>query len=317
VLNRVTIENFRCLQHVDVDLRPLTVLIGPNDSGKSAFLAALEQLIGRNRAPNEADVWRMERNAVAHIAVKTRAGVFGRRGSLAGKWTLDGTMPAAARPITYFQVPSHGIPAISTGYSDEGTPPDLTADGGQIPSLIDFLLRRDRARFDNFVQAACQLVPGLQNVHVATPKPDQRRLDIVIEEGLTLPVDQASAGVQLILFFLALAYHPTPPRTILLEEPENGVHPKRLQQIMELLRGLIKRKHGNYPAQVILTTHSPHLLDHVDLDEDQVLVFRRKPDGSCTAAPVDKDRLKEFLDEFMLGEVWFNEEEDGLVGREK
>lgn len=317
MLEWVKVENFRCLQRVKVDLRPLTVLIGPNDSGKSAFLAALEWLIGRNRPPNEADVWRMERNTPVHIAARTRAGVYGRRGSIHGRWPAHGALPEEARPITYFQVPSHGIPAISTGYSDEGTPPDLTADGGQIPSLIDFLLRRDRVRFDNFVEAARQLVPGLQDVDVATPKPDLRRLDIVIEEGLTLPVDQASAGVQLILFFLALAYHPTPPRTILLEEPENGVHPKRLQQIMELLRGLIEGKHGNYRAQVILTTHSPHLLDHVDLDKDQVLVFRRKPDGSCTAAPVDKERLGEFLDEFMLGEVWFNEEEDGLVGRKK
>ena len=45
MLKRVQIQNFRCLRNVSVPLRPLTVLIGPNDSGKSVFLLALKQLV--------------------------------------------------------------------------------------------------------------------------------------------------------------------------------------------------------------------------------------------------------------------------------
>jgi len=117
------------------------------------------------------------------------------------------------------------------------------------------------------------------------------------------------------LFFVALAYHPTPPKLILLEEPENGVHPRRLADIVRLLREITQGKHGNHAAQIVLTTHSPYLLDFVDLEQDQVLVFRREDDGSRTAEPADRERLKNYLDEFMLGEVWFNEGEAGLVGR--
>jgi hypothetical protein len=57
------------------------------------------------------------------------------------------------------------------------------------------------------------------------------------------------------------------------------------------------------------------LLDHVDLETDQVLVFSREADGSRTARPVDAERMKTFLDEFMLGEVWFNQSEEGLVAK--
>ena len=46
-----------------------------------------------------------------------------------------------------------------------------------------------------------------------------------------------------------------------------------------------------------------------------MLVFRRNDDGSRTCEPADAERLKNFLDEFMLGEVWYNEGEDGLVAR--
>lgn len=128
-------------------------------------------------------------------------------------------------------------------------------------------------------------------------------------------MNEASAGVQLLLFFVALAYHPRPPRTILLEEPENGIHSGRLADVIRLLRELTKGKYGGTRAQVVLTTHSPHLLDLIDLDQDQVLVFRRNDDGSRTAEPVDAERLKTYLDEFMLGEVWFNEQEEGLIKR--
>ena len=81
------------------------------------------------------------------------------------------------------------------------------------------------------------------------------------------------------------------------------------------MREITEGKHGEHAAQVILTTHSPYLLDHVDLDRDQVLVFQRQDDGSRTAQPVDASRLKNYLDEFMLGEVWFNESEEGLVSK--
>ena len=128
-----------------------------------------------------------------------------------------------------------------------------------------------------------------------------------------MPADRASVGVRLLLFFVAMAYHPKPPKLMLIEEPENSVHPKRLGDVVRLLHEITQGKHGNHAAQVVLTTHSPHLLDHIDPSTDQVLVFRREDDGSRTAEPADAERLKNFLDEFMLGEVWYNEGEAGLV----
>ena len=84
---------------------------------------------------------------------------------------------------------------------------------------------------------------------------------------------------------------------------------------MQLLRALSEGEFGDHVAQVILTTHSPYLLDHVNIEKDQVLVFQRMEDGGRVAQPADAQRLKNFLDEFMLGEVWFNEEERGLIAK--
>ena len=89
----------------------------------------------------------------------------------------------------------------------------------------------------------------------------------------------------------------------------------RLKDVMQLLRGITQGQFGIAPVQVILTTHSPYLLDDVKPEEDQVLVFQRDEDGSRTAKPVDWSRLKEYFDGFLLGEIWFNEEEVGLIAQ--
>ena len=44
MLERVHIENYKCLRDVTVDLGDFTILIGPNDSGKSSFLEVIQTL---------------------------------------------------------------------------------------------------------------------------------------------------------------------------------------------------------------------------------------------------------------------------------
>ena len=54
--------------------------------------------------------------------------------------------------------------------------------------------------------------------------------------GGTIRPQQASDGVILMLAFLALAHVPDPPKLLLLEEPENGIYPKRLAEVITLLK---------------------------------------------------------------------------------
>src|SRR5437762_2006706 len=42
MLERLHIENYKCLRDVTVDLGDFTILIGPNDSGKSSFLEVIQ-----------------------------------------------------------------------------------------------------------------------------------------------------------------------------------------------------------------------------------------------------------------------------------
>ncbi len=307
-LERLSITNFRCIPSANVPLRPLTVLIGPNDSGKSTFLSALDYVIA-GRPVLATDRW--QHNPRLQVTITGHSAVGEVRNGPEGFGGHTGYF----RPVELFRLPSEGVQLETGGSRDDAGVPDVRHDGTGVAAYFDYLLRKDRPRFDEVVAALRRSVPGLEDVNVTTPVPERRKIELFLEGGVSLPADLASSGVRLLLFFLALAYHPSPPRTILIEEPESGLHPKRLAEVVRLLKSVSRGEFGGTPAQVVLTTHSPYLLDLVDLTEDQVLVFRRNEDGSRSVQPADEARLRTFLDEFKLGEVWFNQGEEGLVAR--
>lgn len=314
MLSRVSISNFRCFESVTVPLRPLTVLIGQNDSGKSAFLRALFCLGNAQVVDWDHPVANKQNKLV--ISGETPSGTLmfeATRGGSTG-WNVT---PEQIRPVAMFRLRPDYLSRSYQGLPDTQGPPQLGLQGEFLSTLLDYFLRKDRDRFFAVVNAMKELVPGLADIRVPVPPdPSQRALEFVLQDSSRLPGDEVSEGVRLILFFVALAHHPSPPKLVLIEEPEGGVHPKRLKDIIKTLRSLTAGKLGAQPAQVVLTTHSPYLLDTINVREDQVLVFRRQPDGARVVEPVDADRLSAFVDEFMLGEIWFNQEEEGLVKKE-
>jgi predicted ATPase len=292
VIQMVKISNFRGLKDVNVRLRPLTVLIGPNDSGKTSFLEAIFLRLKREKF-QKTDSWL---HSEAPIVETLRS----------ENNTYEGS-------VEIFDLPSQGIPMESDRVADQSRAPSLDKTGKNLAGFMDYLLRKERRCFDQIQKALQELVPGLKEIHIDTPKPATRALSFVIEDGFRIEGRCISTGVRTLVFFVALAHHPNPPDVVLLEEPENGVHPKRLGDIIKLIRRLTQGTLGEKAVQIILTTHSPYLLDHIRLPDDRVVVFRRESDGRRTAMEADESRLKDFLDEFMLGEVWFNQGEEGLL----
>ena len=65
--------------------------------------------------------------------------------------------------------------------------------------------------------------------------------------------------------------------------------------------------------QIIMTTHSPYLLSQFQPEE--VTLMRRQPDGSAKAVPLrDAKHIKERMgDDFYLGELWYNLDEEELL----
>src|SRR3954469_19371132 len=56
MINKVSIRNFKCLREVQIDLERLTVFVGPNASGKSSILQALDLLCRTFRRGGNVDL---------------------------------------------------------------------------------------------------------------------------------------------------------------------------------------------------------------------------------------------------------------------
>ena len=94
-----------------------------------------------------------------------------------------------------------------------------------------------------------------------------------------------------------------PNKIILLEEPELGIHPQQLQLVLQLIRG-VSREH-----QVIMTTHSPQVLDILNGQElDRITICEYVP-GKGTQmrklSAAKKAKAKAYLkDQGFLSEFW-------------
>jgi len=182
--------------------------------------------------------------------------------------------------------------------------PLLSPDGAGLPTLLSVLSGAERGRVDRIEQQFTKAVPSLAGFRVLpTPDGGHRLAFKLAGGGAQVEAAQVSDGALFFLAFLSMLHHPRSPGVLLLEEPENGVHPSRLRDIVRLLRGLTKAD-GDRPAtQVIMTTHSPYLLDEVRPEE--AFFFHRREDGGATATRFDGvDKIAERLQDYGLGELW-------------
>ena len=98
--------------------------------------------------------------------------------------------------------------------------------------------------------------------------------------------------------------------SLVFEEPENGLHPFRLQMVLDILRKMSRGEVGTRQRQIVITTHNPLLLNYASPEE--VRVFVRHPEEGTQVIPMTKvPDLDRLLKEFALGELWY------LLGEEK
>ena len=136
------------------------------------------------------------------------------------------------------------------------TPPAEVEDIGVLGEDIAPFLYRLRAEkeseFKSVVRTLRTLVPSVEDVTVDL---DKRRgtLDIVIrQDGVEYSSRIVSEGTLRLLALCALAVNPWGGSLLAFEEPENGVHPRRLELIAELLTSLALEQ----GRQVFVTSHS-------------------------------------------------------------
>lgn len=113
-----------------------------------------------------------------------------------------------------------------------------------------------------------------------------------------IPASRLSDGTLRWLTLLIVLLNPdVAPSVVCIEEPELGLHPDLLPKLAELLVDASQR------MQLIVTTHSEILVDALTHISEAVVVCE-KENGATTMRRLERERLKEWLKKYTLGQLW-------------
>lgn len=180
---------------------------------------------------------------------------------------------------------SYGIVPVKLGglqMSDPGL--QLLPDGSNAASVLRQLQETNPDRFERVADLVRSVVPGVTGIgtQVFGGQFESVRFD---EEGpasdapMSFMAANMSEGTLRVLGFLLAAYQPVPPSVLVIEEPEANIHPAAAEVVTSVLIDVSRR------AQVLVTTHSPEVLDYDDLS-DEVFRVVAKADARTAIAPV-------------------------------
>jgi predicted ATPase len=152
---------------------------------------------------------------------------------------------------------------------------DVTALGSRGEDLAAFfhtLKDRNPAQFDVIKLAAQQLVPSLTDISIERNSKAELFLNVTVGKA-TYSNRLISEGTLRVLGLLAILSPLSGSTTIGYEEPENGVHPRRLRDIAEILINA-----SNSDRQILVNTHSPILPEY--FKNENLLVCKMDADGT-------------------------------------
>ena len=174
-------------------------------------------------------------------------------------------------------------------------------------TLLDILLA-NRDSFDELQERLTQLVPNIKKI--VLPRGENQTFSLELVDRYSehhIPASDISDGTLRILAFLTALYQENTPSIICFEEIENGVHPWLLHKMIELLKIVSTEGITGKPVQVLITTHSPVLLNYVEPYQVRAVELDKEGKTQVHKLPVDSVRFQKALEAYdgLLGELWF------------
>ena len=176
----------------------------------------------------------------------------------------------------------------------------LMPDAANLAAVLYRLKSEHEVVYRRIVRNVAQVAPFFVDFELEPS--GQNRTDISLnwrhrESDLVFGPHQLSDGTLRAICLIALLQQPQDdlPLVIVVDEPELGLHPHALELIASLFQAASEH------SQVLISTQSSTFVDAFE-PEDIVVVERQ--DEATTFARPDADKLREWLEDYSLGEIW-------------
>lgn len=346
-------KNYGCLKDVQLALTGFQALIGPNDSGKSTILRALRTILFRvsgGTFSGTTTLWTTPFDPGfgpppwhgAKLTATSSGGVY----QLVAKHAIQETVSVGPGTVASL-VASSGLgapldsersdnpPKIAKAMESFGTAtlvrldadalrrpsaliPDATAKqftderGAGLPGIYQAIQGLGDDSFSTISERFKALFPTVKRLGVRAVSEHQLEMEVGLLDGSRVGARQMSEGMLYYLAFAALPYIQKVD-LLLVEEPENGLHPSRIADVAKMLRAF----HEESGTKVLMATHSPLVVN--ELEPEEVIVVTRHPERGTRLTPMPA--TKDFASRskvYALGELWLSyangADEKDLVG---
>ena len=339
MITRFSAKNYGCLKDVTCALTPLHAFIGPNDSGKSTLLRGLLDVaetaadspsrggLGGRYSPTtqqlsfdlsfSGKVPELVRYAVGvpDTTLMTPTIENSRVLSQPGIVSLGALVPAL--PSWGLLNPAERIPddgfcgaaivrfdadrlkSSSSLIRDTQADTFIVKRGHGLPGLLDLILNRGDDSFRSLVDRVRQLFPAVKTVRLGNVSESEKEVRIELLDGTIVPAAYMSEGLLYYLAYQALSFVKS-VSALLIEEPETGLHPSRIAEIVRVLRSIVA---GG--VQVVMATHSPLVIN--ELQPEEVSIVTRSADVGTTVTRIaDTYDFASRAKVYALGELWLS-----------
>jgi len=309
--------NFKALRDATLKLGSFTLLVGPNGSGKSTALGALRyaairnghnydriKTVGAEGSPEVRIGW-TDPWSECRIEFTRGGGYTFQFGPVHGSdedrflkgarfFTFDA--PAIARPVAL-------MPRA-----------ELESNGQNLAAVVDRLRDENPERFEKLNDDLDDWLPEFDRILLDTPGQGTRELRLRLSgTKVGIQTAEVSDGTLFALVLLTLANLATPPTFVGIEEPDRGVHPRMLRRVQDALYRLSYPEQFEDPrpaVQVVVTTHSPFLLDLFRDRPEQIVIAERKGAFAEFSQLVERSDIAQLLGDASLGDLWYS----GILG---
>jgi ABC-type uncharacterized transport system ATPase subunit len=279
-VDQLRIQGFGSFADTTLALTPIHAIIGPSDTGKTTVLRALRAMSKYAQLQN-VHATSTEFGLYAHETSRLEARVAGRGCAIVsrdrggwGEHHLDEEARDALGGQHMLRLQPDALREASA-LIPEGTPLRFIDERGLwLPGVYDAIASRDVATYMALSNRLAKLFPFVKNVSLVNASPQTKALGVLLDDGVFISSATASDGLLRWLAFAAVPYL-APAALILVEEPENGLHPAAVRDVMMLLREVSAK------VQVVIATHSPAVVG--ELDRSEVTVLRRDDRGAIRA----------------------------------
>ena len=373
MINEVHFRNFKSLRDASLKLERLTVLVGPNASGKTSVLEGLSYLVDAKNANNAEEflqtipsprlllssgqpgtmqltcrsghlwtqlgvdlperAWPTQQEFSAE-PFRSEHGIVMKEGQDQAKFEIGWgrtcrTKDIGLGPAAFLRLDAERLKTPS--YSEQPVP-TMQPNGEGLASVLSYMASNQPEGYEAVQDAFRKVIPIVRGMRF--PRARVTRLEsefITIDEkpfkhqsereywgdsiefdmkgASGIPVEMVSEGTLLVLGLLTVLIGPNQPRLVLLDDIDRGLHPKAQEDLVDLLRKLLDQYSE---MQIVATSHSPYLLDH--LRPEEVRLTTLKDDGSAVCGRLDDHReFKKWKETMTPGEFWSVVGENWLV----